>query len=146
MIKNKYKNKFLLLFLLFIILNYTTNIYSEIITLKECNNTKDGFIKNEYILDLEKSIMTRNYIYDDNTYKKYRITDLSVKKKNTIERFIYQEENLILTDKIGYPQFYTQLLFERDNPIIKIKTVINNEEATSKISRCKEVKSYSKES
>ena len=54
--------------------------------------------------------MTRNYMYDNKTYKKYRITDLSV-KKNTIERFIYQEESLILTDKIGYPQFYTQLLF-----------------------------------
>lgn len=146
MIKNKYKNKFLLLFSLTVMFNYTTNIYSEIITLKECNNIKDGFIKNEYILDLEKSIMTRNYIYDDKTYKKYRITDLSVKKKNTIERFIYQEEDLILTDKIGYPQFYTQLLFERDNPIIKIKTVINNEEATSKISKCKKVINYSKDS
>ena len=81
MIKNKYKNKFLLLFSLTVMFNYTTNIYSEIIPLKECNNIKDGFIKNEYILDLEKSIMTRNYIYDDKTYKKYRNTDLSAKKK-----------------------------------------------------------------
>ena len=36
-----------------------------------------------------------------------------------------------LTDKIGYPQFYTQLLFEIDNPNIMIKTVINNEEGIS---------------
>ena len=142
--KNKPQTKFL--FLLFLILNFSTFVYSEIIILSECNNTKDGFIKNEYILNLKKSVMTRNYIYDNKTYNKYRMTDLSVKKKNTIERFIYQEKNLILTEKIGYPQFYIQLLFEKNNPIIKIKTVINNEEATSKMSTCKKVENYSKES
>jgi len=142
--KNKPQTKFL--FLLFLILNFSTFVYSEIIILSGCNNTKDGFIKNEYILNLKKSLMTRNYIYDDKTYKKYRITDLSIKKKNTIERFIYQEENLILTEKIGYPQFYTQLLFEKNNPVIKIKTVINNEEATSRMSTCKKVETYSEES
>ena len=72
-----------------------------------------GFIKNEYILDLEKSLMTRNYIYDNKTFKKYKTTDLSVKKENSIERFIYEDKNLFLTDKIGYPQFYTQLVFEK---------------------------------
>ena len=35
-----------------------------------CKNLKDSFIKNEYILDFEKSLMTRNYIYDNKTYKK----------------------------------------------------------------------------
>jgi len=144
MTENKPQTKFL--FLLFLILNFSTYTYSEIIILGGCNNTKDGFIKNEYILNLKKSLMTRNYIYDNKTYKKYRITDLSIKKKNTIERFIYQEENLILTEKIGYPQFYTQLLFEKNNPVIKIKTVINNEEATSKMSTCKKVETYSEES
>jgi len=143
MTKNKFKTKFL--FLLFLILNFSTYTYSEIMILAGCNNIKDGFIKNEYILDLEKSIMIRNYIYDNKTYKKYHITDLSVKKKNTIERYIYQEENLILTGKIGYPQFYTQLLFEINKPIIRIKTVINNEETTSKMSTCKKMKIYSNE-
>ena len=143
MTKNKFITKFLFLFLF---LNFSTYVHSEIIILTGCNNIKDGFIKNEYILDLEKSIMTRNYIYNKKTYKKYRVTDLSVKKKNRIERFIYQEKNLIFTDKIGYPQFHTQLLFERNNPIIKIKTVINNEEATSKMSTCKKIEIYSKES
>jgi hypothetical protein len=77
--KNKPQTKFL--FLLFLILNFSTFVYSEIIILSECNNTKDGFIKNEYILNLKKSVMTRNYIYDNKTYNKYRMTDLSVKKK-----------------------------------------------------------------
>ena len=144
MTKNKFKTKFL--FVLLLTFNFSTYAYSQTIILSGCNNIKDEFIKNEYILDLKKSIMTRNYIYSDKAYKKYRITDLSVKKKNTIERFIYQEENLILTEKIGYPQFFTQLIFEKNNPIIKIKTVINNEEAVSKISTCKSVEIYSRES
>ena len=111
-----------------------------------CKNLKDGFIKNEYILDFEKSLMTRNYIYDDKTYKKYKITDLSIKKENTLERFLYQDKNLILTDKIGYPQFYTQLVFEKNNLMINIKTVINSEEAISKISTCSKVELFEKES
>ena len=79
MTENKPQTKFL--FLLFLILNFSTYTYSEIIILGGCNNTKDGYIKNEYILNLKKSLMTRNYIYDNKTYKKYRITDLSIKKK-----------------------------------------------------------------
>ena len=45
------------------------------------------FLKNEYILDLEKSLMIRNFIYDAKTYKKYKLTDLSTKKENSITRF-----------------------------------------------------------
>ena len=119
---------------------------SEIIILSSCDNKKDGFLKNEYILDLNKSLMTRNYIYNDKTFKKYKITDLSVKKENTIERFIYIEDNIILTDKIGYPQFYTQLLFKIDDPIIKIKTVINNEEGISEMSNCSKIEKFKEKS
>ena len=111
-----------------------------------CKNLKDSFIKNEYILDFEKSLMTRNYIYDKKTYKKHKITDLSIKKKNTLERSLYQDKNLIFTDKVGYPQFYTQLVFEKNNPMINIKTVINGEEAVSKISTCNKVELFEKES
>lgn len=119
---------------------------SEIMIFSGCKSVKDGFIKNEYILNFEKSLMTRNYIYDNKTYKKYRVTDLSIKKKNSINRFIYEKENLILTDKMGYPQFYTQLIFERKNYDIKIKTVINNVEGISKISTCKKIETFEKES
>ena len=112
----------------------------------ECKNLNDSFIKNEYILDFEKSLITRNYIYDSKTYKKYKITDLSIKKKNTLERFMYEDKNLIFTDKIGYPQFYTQLVFEKNSPMINIKTVINGEEAISKISTCSKVEVFEKES
>ena len=54
---------------------------AEIIILSSCDNKKDGFLKNEYILNLDQYLMTRNYVYNNKTYKKYRITDLSVKKK-----------------------------------------------------------------
>ena len=78
MIKNKIDIKFLFLLFFF---SSTLLAYSEVIILSGCKNLKDGFIKNEYILNLEKSLMTRNYIYDSKTFKKYRTTDLSVKKK-----------------------------------------------------------------
>ena len=122
------------------------NSYGEIIILSSCNNQKDGFLKNEYTLDLEKLLMTRNYVYNEKTFKKYRVTDLSVKKNNTLTKFIYREDNKILTDKVGYPQFYTQLVFKIDNPNIMIKTVINNEEAISLLSECKKIERFQKES
>jgi len=90
--------------------------------------------------------MTRNYIYNEKTYQKFRITDLTVKKKNKLERFIYKEENTILTEKLGYPQFYTQLMFEITNLNIMIKSVINNEESINIMSICKKIERFEKES
>ena len=139
------KNKlvYLNLILLFLL---TFSTKAEKIILSSCDNKKDGFLKNEYILDLDRYLMTRNYIYNNKTYKKYRVTDLSVKKENKIERLIYKEENKILTEKLGYPQFYTQLVFKIDSPIIKIKTVINNEEGIDTLSKCKKIERFEKES
>jgi hypothetical protein len=142
----KKNNSIKFFFTIFFIFFSLSNLKAEIIILSSCDNSKDGFLKNEYILDLEKSLMTRNYVYNDKTFKKYRVTDLSVKKENSLTKFIYRQDNNILTDKVGYPQFYTQLLFEIDNPIIKIKTVINNEEAVSSMSKCKKIERFEKES
>ena len=138
--------KIILLFFPLIFINFQTIVFSEIMILTGCKNLGDSFIKNEYILDFEKSLMTRNYVYDSKTYKKLRATDLSIKKENTLERFLYEDKNLIFTDKIGYPQFYTQLVFEKTNLMINIKTVINGEEAVSKISTCSKVEFFEKES
>ena len=90
--------------------------------------------------------MTRNFIYNEKTFKKYRLTDISVKKENSLTRFIYQEDNKIFTERVGYPQFYTQLLFEKKNLNIKIKTVINNEEGLSEMSKCKKIEVFEEES
>ena len=142
--KNSQKIKFLLYF--FLVVNFQTMVFSETMHLTGCKNFNHGFIKNEYILDFEKSLMTRNFVYDNKTYKKLKLTDLSIKKENTIKKFIYEDNDLFFTDKIGYPQFYTQLLFEKNNPIIRIKTVINDEEAVKKVSTCNKVEVFEKES
>ena len=147
MIKMKKINfKIIFLFLVLNFINFQTMVFSEIMILTGCKNLNDGFIKNEYILNFEKSLMTRNYIYDNKTYKKHKITDLSIKKENILERFLYIEKNLIFTDKVGYPQFYTQLVFKKNDLMINIKTVINGEEAISKISTCNKVEFFEKES
>tara|TARA_B100001093_G_scaffold236265_1_gene226352 strand:- start:1805 stop:2236 length:432 start_codon:yes stop_codon:yes gene_type:complete len=141
------KNNYLkFLIIIFLTLLNSNKLLAEIIILSSCENQKDGFLKNEYILDLEKSLMIRNFVYNEKTYKKYKVTDLSVKKKNTLTKFIYLDGKKILTDKVGYPQFYTQLLFEIDSPNIMIKTVINSKEGISLMSNCKKIERFEKES
>ena len=132
--------------IVYLFVSIFSNAYSEIIILSKCDSKKDSFIKNDYLLNLDKSLMTRYYIYDNKTYKKHIRTDLSTKKENTTIRFIYKENNKIFTDKIGYPQFYTQLVFEKNNPKIKIKTVINDEPAIKNLSTCKKIEVFDNES
>ena len=136
--------RFLISFIL-IILPFQ-HLKSEIIIMSKCDDKQDEFLKNEYILNLDELIMTRNYVYKDKTYQKYRLTDLSVKKSNTYVRNIYEENGKILTYKHGYPQFYTQILFEIGKPEIFMKTVLNNEEGISKISNCKKIEKFQNES
>ena len=111
-----------------------------------CNDEQDEFLKNEYILNLNEFIMTRNYVYNEKTYQKYRITDLSVKKTNSYIRNIYEEGGRILTLKHGYPQFYTQILFEKDKQEIFIKAVLNDIESVSKVSTCKKIEKFDQQS
>ena len=83
------KNNFLKFLITLMILFPAQNLKSEIIIMSLCDDQQDGFLKNEYILNLDELIMTRNYIYKEKTYQKYKITDLSVKKSNsTLEIFI----------------------------------------------------------
>ena len=134
-----------LIFLFFIILPFQ-NLKSEIIILSACDDKQDKFLKNEYILNLNELIMTRNYVYKEKTYQKYKITDLSVKKSNSYVRNIYEENGKIFTHKHGYPQFYTQIFFEKGKKEIFMKTVLNDEEGISKISTCKKIEKFEKES
>ena len=114
--------------------------------MSKCDHKEDEFLKNEYILNLNELTMTRNYIFNEKTYQKYRITDLSVKKSNSYIRNIYEEEGKILTLKHGYPQFYTQILFEKDKQEIFIKAVLNDIESISKVSTCKKKEKFDKQS
>ena len=140
------KNNLFKFLIILIILFPTQNLKSEIIIMSLCDDQQDGFLKNEYILNLDELIMTRNYIYKEKTYQKYKITDLSVKKSNSYVRNIYKEDEKILTHKHGYPQFYTQILFEKGKQEIFMKTVLNGEEGISKISTCKKIEKFKKES
>ena len=132
--------------LLFFIILPIQKLKSEIIIMSSCDDKQDQFLKNEYILNLDELIMTRNYVYKEKTYQKYRLTDLSVKKSNTYVRNIYEEDGKILTHKHGYPQFYTQILFEKNKQEIFMKTVLNDEEGITKISTCKKIEKFEKES
>jgi hypothetical protein len=141
----KRNNFFKFVIILFVIFP-AQQLKSEVIIMSLCDDQQDEFIKNEYILNLNELIMTRNYIYKEKTYQKYRITDLSVKKKNSYVRNIYQENGKILTHKHGYPQFYTQILFEKGKQEIFMKTVLNDEVGISKISTCKKIEKFKNES
>ena len=138
------KNNF---FIFFILIFFTfLKLDAEIIILSKCDHKEDGFLKNEYILNLNELTMTRNYVYNEKTYQKYRITDLSVKKTNSYIRNIYEEGGRILTLKHGYPQFYTQILFEKDKQEIFIKAVLNDIESVSKVSTCKKIEKFDQQS
>jgi len=136
-------NFFIFLILIFFIF---LKLDAEIIILSKCDHKEDGFLKNEYILNLNELTMTRNYVYNEKTYQKYRITDLSVKKSNSYIRNIYEEGGRILTLKHGYPQFYTQILFEKDKQEIFIKAVLNDIESVSKVSTCKKIEKFDQQS
>ena len=134
-----------LIFFLFLIAPYQS-LKSEIIILSKCDDKQDEFLKNEYVFNLNELIMTRNYVYREKTFQKYRLTDLSVKKTNKYIRNIYEENGKIFTHKHGYPQFYTQILIDKGKKEIFMKTVLNDEEGISKISTCKKIEKFKKES
>tara|TARA_B100000401_G_scaffold116778_1_gene76270 strand:+ start:518 stop:940 length:423 start_codon:yes stop_codon:yes gene_type:complete len=138
------KINFLIIFL-FISLQIQ-QLKSEIIIMSKCDDKQDEFLKNEYVINLDELTMTRNYVYKEQTFKKHKRTDLSVKKANTYITNIYEEDGKILTLKHGYPQFYTQILIEKGKSEIFMKSVLNNEEGLSKISTCKKVEKFEKES
>ena len=136
-------NKFFFLLVSILLFMFQTqNVKSEIIILSGCDDKQDEFLKNEYILNLNELIMTRNYIYKEKTYQKYKLTDLSVKKSNSYVRNIYEKDGKILTHKHGYPQFYTQIFFKKNEKEVFMKTVLNNEEGISKISNCKKIEKF----
>ena len=141
------KNNFQLTLLIIYFVIFSFNkVFSEIFVLSKCDHKEDKFLKNEYIFDLNELIMTRNYVYNEKTFQKYRITDLSVKKSNIYVRNIYEEDGKIFTLKHGYPQFYTQILFVKEKPDIFMKSVLNDIEGISKISTCKKIEKFDQQS
>ena len=98
-----------------------SNSYSEIIILSKCDHRKDKFLKNEYILNLNELVMTRNYVYNEKTYQKYRKTDLSVKKSNTYVRNIYEEDGEIELYRMSsslYSELISETVYRLDDYLI----------------------------
>jgi|TARA_B110000444_G_C18719276_1_gene537625 hypothetical protein len=135
--------KKILLILPFLFLSQ--NLIAEIIIFKDCDNDRYSYDKNEYTLDLEKKLMTRNFIYSEKTFEELRRNDIVTKKENITTKGVTKIKNLIVSEIAGYPAFYTQLIFNEKEKSIKIKTVLNKTEGVSLISNCKEIIKFNKE-
>ena len=120
--------------------------FAEILIFKNCTNKDYSFEKNEYKLDVEKGVMTREFIYSDETYEKLRLNDTRVEKENSNTKGITKVDGQITSEISGYPAFYTQMIFDTFDKTIKIKSVLNNTEGVSVISQCEKIIKYKLES
>ena len=118
------------------------NLSAEIIIFKNCSGDKYSYEKNDYTLNLKKEMMAREFIYTEKSYKELKLNDISTKKKNTTTKGVAKIDGLIVSEIAGYPAFYTQLIFNELEKSIKIKTVLNNTEGVSLISKCQEIIKY----
>ena len=133
--------------IIIIILIYNTQaLKAEIFLFENCKNNNFTYEKNNYILNLDNGIMTREFIYDEKSFKKLRLNDINVKKENITNKGITEENDLIVSEISGYPAFYTQMIFNKKDSSIEIKTVLNNTEGESLIAKCENVVNYKKES
>ena len=120
--------------------------FAEILVFKNCTNKDFSFEKNEYKIDIKRGVMTREFIYSDETYERLRLSDARVKKENSNTKGISKVDGQIISEISGYPAFYTQMIFDTFDKTIKIKSVLNNTEGISVVSRCEKIIKYKLES
>ena len=133
-------------FLILFFCIYSNFLFAEILVFKNCKSKNYEFEKNEYRLDIDQGLMTREFVYTDETYERLRFDDIRVKKENETTRVIIRENGLIISEISGYPAFYTQMIFDTFDKTIKLKSVLNNSEGISIISNCEKVIKYKIES
>ena len=133
-------------FLILFFCIYSNFLFAEILVFKNCKSKNYEFEKNEYRLDINQGLMTREFIYTDETYERLRFDDIRVKKENETTRVIIKENGLIISEISGYPAFYTQMIFDTFDKTIKLKSVLNNSEGISIISSCEKIIKYKTES
>jgi hypothetical protein len=121
------------------------NLTAEIIVFKDCSSEQYKYEKNDYSLDLKKELMTREFIYSEESYKKLRLNDMTAEKENKTTKGVAKINGLIVSEITGYPAFYTQLIFNELEKSIKIKTVLNNTEGVSLISKCQKIIKFKKQ-
>ena len=120
--------------------------FAEILVFKNCSNKDFSFEKNEYKIDIARGVMTREFIYSNETYERLRLNDARVKKENSNTKGISKVDGQIISEISGYPAFYTQMIFDTFDKTIKIKSVLNNTEGISVISQCEKIIKYKLES
>jgi len=133
-------------FLILFFCIYSNYLFAEILVFKNCKSKNYEFEKNEYRLDIDQGLMTREFVYTDETYERLRFDDIRVKKENETTRVIIRENGLIISEISGYPAFYTQMIFDTFDKTIKLKSVLNNSEGISIISNCEKIIKYKIES
>ena len=133
-------------FLILFFCIYSNFLFAEILVFKNCKSKNYEFEKNEYRLDIDQGLMTREFVYTDETYERLRFDDIRVKKENETTRVIIRENGLIISEISGYPAFYTQMIFDTFDKTIKLKSVLNNSEGISIISNCEKIIKYKIES
>ena len=121
------------------------NLTAEIIVFKDCSGEQYKYEKNDYILDLKKELMTREFIYSEESYKKLRLNNMTTEKENKTTKGVAKINGLIVSEIAGYSAFYTQLIFNELEKSIKIKTVLNNAEGVSLISKCQKIIKFKKQ-
>ena len=136
------KKKFILIcFFLF-----SSSLLAEIIVFKNCKSEDYEFEKNEYKIDINKGVMTREFVYTDETFQRLRMNDIRIQKENTSTKGVAKENGEIITEISGYPAFYTQMIFDTFDKTIKLKSVLNNTEGISILSNCEKIIKYKLES
>ena len=134
------------IFLILFFCIYSNYLFAEILVFKNCKSKNYEFEKNEYRLDIDQGLMTREFVYTDETYERLRFDDIRVKKENETTRVIIRENGLIISEISGYPAFYTQMIFDTFDKTIKLKSVLNNTEGISILSNCEKIIKYKLES
>jgi len=125
---------------------FSSSLSAEILVFKNCKSEDYEFEKNEYKIDINKGLMTREFVYTDETYQRLRMNDMRVQKENTSTKGVTMENGEIITEISGYPAFYTQMIFDTFDKTIKLKSVLNNTEGISILSNCEKLIKYKLES
>ena len=115
---------------------------AEILVFKNCKSKNYDFEKNEYKLDMNKGLMTREFIYTDQTYERLKLNDLRVKKENTLNKIITVKNGEISSEISNYPSIYSKMIFDTFDKTIKLKSILNDQEGVSIISNCDKIIKY----
>ena len=105
---NFFKSKYLIILFIF----FSQFLNAEIIIFKDCKNNVYSYDKNDYIIDLNKKMMTREFVYDEKTYQKLRM--------NRVNKIQKMSQNQARLNHIHNP-----LLAKIRNNLMKHTNVIN---------------------